>query len=352
MRMEDLKQLLKSYYERYPQMEIRDAIKFLHQSYMGPGHLISDEGAALHHLEEEWNTLSDSCCPQMGLSVGNGLFRLNLSYCKAHSLSTKTLFSMFFQTAKNWNPDRVSLEKSLDLIDTLPFPREEIRQSILEYRNAGCPMVSHSETYRSCYNPSYRIVLREYALLLPILSSIDKLMKAERPVRVAIDGPCASGKSTLGKMLSELYCCPLISMDDFFLRPEQRTPSRLAEPGGNVDYQRFQQEVLAPLVQDKPFSYRPWDCHRQSFSTPRVIPSSPLTIVEGSYSLRPDLREHYHLRIWVEAPPKVRRQRLLERDGPEMLERFLSLWIPMEDRYFSSCKVKECCHLVWDGNSP
>ena len=33
-------------------------------------------------------------------------------------------------------------------------------------------------------------------------------------------------------------------MDDFFLRPEQRRPERFAEPGGNVDRERFAAEVL------------------------------------------------------------------------------------------------------------
>ena len=348
--MVDLKQLLISHYEQYPQMEIRDAIKFLHQSCMGPGHLIVDEEAAMRRLEAEWNTLPDNCPVEIGTPIGNDLFRLNLKHCKAISLSTKTLFSMFNQTAKTWISNRKTLEESLELIYTLPFPKEKIRQALLEYREAGCPMVSHSEEYRSCYSPSYRNVRREFVSLLPILCSIDSLLKNNEFIRVAIDGPCASGKSTLGRMLSDLYHCPLISMDDFFLRPEQRTEVRLAEPGGNVDYDRFDQQVLTPLCQHKAFSYRPWDCHLQSFAAPQQIPAAPLTIVEGSYSLRPDFRDRYHLRIWAEASPEVRQQRLLDRDGPEMLERFRNLWIPMEDLYFSSCNVKECCHLVWDGN--
>ena len=71
--MVDLKQLLISHYEQYPQMEIRDAIKFLHQSCMGPGHLIVDEDAAMRRLEAEWNTLPDNCSTEMGTPIGNGL---------------------------------------------------------------------------------------------------------------------------------------------------------------------------------------------------------------------------------------------------------------------------------------
>ena len=166
---------------------------------------------------------------------------------------------------------------------------------------------------------------------------------------IAIDGPCASGKSTLGETLSDIYRCPLIHMDDFFLRPEQRTPERLAQPGGNVDYERFDREVLSPLRRGEPARYRPWHCHSGEFGPEITVPPGPLTIVEGSYSLRPDLREGYPLRIWVEAPWAVREQRLLERGGPGCLARFSELWIPMEDRYFDACQVKDCCHLILSG---
>ena len=64
---------------------------------------------------------------------------------------------------------------------------------------------------------------------------------------IAVDGRCASGKTTLAATLEEETGCNVVHMDDFFLRPEQRTPQRLAEPGGNVDYERFRQEVILPL---------------------------------------------------------------------------------------------------------
>ena len=55
--MSDLAELLKEHYDNHPAMEVRDAIKFIYQSHMGPGHLISDERAALDRLAEEWARL-------------------------------------------------------------------------------------------------------------------------------------------------------------------------------------------------------------------------------------------------------------------------------------------------------
>lgn len=40
-------------------------------------------------------------------------------------------------------------------------------------------------------------------------------------------------------------------MDDFFLRIEQRTPERMTEVGGNVDYERFLETVLFPVSAKK-----------------------------------------------------------------------------------------------------
>ena len=68
---------------------------------------------------------------------------------------------------------------------------------------------------------------------------------------IAIDGMCGSGKTTLGQLLQSVYDCNLFHMDDFFLRPEQRTPERMAQVGGNVDYERFQKEILNHICQQE-----------------------------------------------------------------------------------------------------
>ena len=72
-----------------------------------------------------------------------------------------------------------------------------------------------------------------------LFSEIEKLLAEKDRVVVAIDGGAASGKTTLAGMLSERYGGAIVHMDDFFLRPEQRTPERFAEAGGNFDRERF-----------------------------------------------------------------------------------------------------------------
>ena len=49
--------------------------------------------------------------------------------------------------------------------------------------------------------------------------------------------------------------CNVIHMDDFYLQPHQRTTKRMREPGGNVDYERFETEVLQPMLTGEAVSY-------------------------------------------------------------------------------------------------
>ena len=178
-----------------------------------------------------------------------------------------------------------------------------------------------------------------------IQEKIDILLDQNRQVIVSIDGPCAAGKTTLAGKLSELYDCNVFHMDDFFLRSEQRTPERFAEPGGNVDYERFQEEVLAPLKSGESFSYRPFDCKTFTLSAPISVMPKKLTIIEGSYSNHPSFGNPYTLKIFLSVTPELQRQRILQR--PEFLhQRFFTEWIPMEEAYFTHFQIRENCDLT------
>ena len=173
-----------------------------------------------------------------------------------------------------------------------------------------------------------------------VAPGIDALLARKERVLVAIDGCCGAGKTTLGEMLAERCGCTLIHMDDFFLRPEQRTQQRYAEPGGNVDYERFREEVLLPLKAGKPFAYRPFDCKTLTLKEPVFVEPGALTIVEGSYSQHPYFEGPYDLKIFLTVDPELQRRRILER--PAFLHRqFFEQWIPMENRYFEAFQIAE-----------
>ena len=199
-------------------------------------------------------------------------------------------------------------------------------------------------------------------ILSEITFKIEDIASRKAQVLVAIDGRCASGKTTVAGALADLLnadpaqkhsCdaafplrCNLIHMDDFFLRPQQRTPERFAEPGGNVDYERFLEEVLLPLSRQEPFSYRPFDCKTFGFKESVSVKPLPITLIEGSYTCHPLRRDYYDLKVFLTVNEEEQLKRILFRNGKEALGAFRSKWIPLEEKYFSACNVEACCDIV------
>ena len=180
----------------------------------------------------------------------------------------------------------------------------------------------------------------------PLLVRIDRLMAERERVLVAIDGGSASGKTTLGALLQSIYACPVFHMDDFFLRPEQRTPERFSEPGGNVDRERFLSEVLLSLREGKTVDYRRFDCKTSTIASPRRIEPGRLNIIEGAYAMHPDLAPYYDLTVFLAVSAEKQRERILKRNAPAQAELFFDRWIPFEQRYFAALNVPERCDLT------
>ena len=175
--------------------------------------------------------------------------------------------------------------------------------------------------------------------------AIDKCLTQKDRVLIAIDGSCTAGKTTLANALATAYDCNLFHMDDFFLRPQQRTPERFSEAGGNVDYERFYEEVLLPLKAGLPFSYHPFSCSTMTLAEPVMVTPKRLTIVEGTYSQHPYFQDPYDLKIFLTVTPELRRSRILER--PAFLhDKFFDLWIPLEQTYFREFAIKDHADLT------
>lgn len=176
---------------------------------------------------------------------------------------------------------------------------------------------------------------------------IDALLKDGRQIVIAMDGNCTAGKTTLASVLEKEYDCNIFHMDDFFLRPEQRTAERYAQPGGNVDYERFQQEVLLPLKTGNAFSYRPFACATFTLGEQVQVTPKQLNIVEGTYCLHPYFGDPYDLRIFLSVDKQTQKERILQRP-PYLIDRFFNDWIPMEKRYFDVLQIPERADIRLD----
>lgn len=175
----------------------------------------------------------------------------------------------------------------------------------------------------------------------PICQEIDRLLVSSKsPVIVAIDGVCGGGKTMLGEWIAMQYDCNLFHMDDFFLRKEQRTKERYEQPGGNVDYERFYEEILKPLLVGKECFYRKFDCSTLTLGEAKRVAWKRLNIVEGSYSQHPYFGNSYQLRVFLELSPEEQYRRLLNR-VPEKINRFVEEWIPLENQYFETYGIRD-----------
>lgn len=175
---------------------------------------------------------------------------------------------------------------------------------------------------------------------------IKEVLREKGRCIISIDGRCASGKSTLGRKLSEEWNGNLFHMDDFFLRPEQRTPERYQTPGENVDHERFLEEVLIPLSEKRDFSYVPFDCDVMKLSDHSVpVKDLPVAVIEGSYSQRDDLRKYYDINAVIDIDPQLQLERLAERN-PQKLQMFIDRWIPLEEMYFQTYRIYERADIV------
>ncbi|MDR0325680.1 MAG: uridine kinase [Oscillospiraceae bacterium] len=172
-------------------------------------------------------------------------------------------------------------------------------------------------------------------------------MQQKKHVSVAIDGNSAAGKSSLAELLRSRYHCNVISMDDFFLQPFQRTPDRLAEPGGNIDYERFGAEVIPPLETGGAISYQVYDCQIGKLSRTIQAAPRPLCVIEGVYSLHPRFIDSYDIKVCLCVDAEEQRRRLLERN-PERYDRFINEWIPMENRYFEAFQIFAKCDVTFN----
>jgi uridine kinase len=378
---------LKAQAALHPSMTPQDAVKLCFQAAFGAEHIMIDPAAARAALLAEFARTQSG---EMAVfePVSAEYSRCNLAAWKHRQLPPEWLFRMFWHSARdnsvpgnsvsdNYGPDDFvqssstpgnpapEKRKNREALFTeylatvtawaeqglLPFPGATWCTYLEEYLAGGIRPVHHSEEYRSREEPAYRIVKREYEKLLPVLQKLATLQEQAIqeqtvPKVIAIDGRAAAGKTTLAALLARVLAAQVIPMDDFFLPAELRTAERLAESGGNIHYERFCAEVLPYLKENGSFSYRRFDCGIMDYRGSRLVQSSPWRIVEGSYSCHPAFGDYMDCRVFCDISSEEQKERIIKRNGPEMAELFFTRWIPMEEQYFKTERIKEKADVI------
>jgi uridine kinase len=196
-------------------------------------------------------------------------------------------------------------------------------------------------------------------------------IKRPHPLRVAIDGVDAAGKTTLAdELVAPLRSrgLPVIRASiDGFHNPARRRHRRGAlSPEGyyhdSFNYQALITLLLAPLGPGGSRRYCPafFDYRTESETQlPRQIaPDNAILLFDGIFLLRPELVNYWDFSIFVHADFAEIIRRAVQRDIAhfgylaELRQRYEQRYIPGQKLYLDTCRPQERADLVVDNNRP
>lgn len=176
--------LLSDHVERYPRMEVVDAIKLLHHATMGSEHAIADTTAVRGWMEREWGGLGEDSAAERDPvfdSIGTRFVRVNMRGFRAAGGDSEELLRAFIETGNGAYGVGDTVQASCAAAVLVRFARsgeaggvsvdggegwhwdgEAVRSAVNRWQLAGYPAVSHSAVYREMYVPAYRVVSVEY----------------------------------------------------------------------------------------------------------------------------------------------------------------------------------------------
>ena len=209
------------------------------------------------------------------------------------------------------------------------------------------------------------------AELLDRLAGAVESVAIAHPVRVAVDGPPAAGKTTLADELAAVLRARgrevvRASIDDFLLPRAQRYRRGPHSPEGcyedSFDFGALHRGLLDPLGPGGDRRYRDasYDRGTDAVVSPpvRTASAGAVLVLDGVFLLRPELDDRWDLRIHVTASFERTldraRTRDLERLGSTaVIERFFrERYLPSQQRYAAQCRPLERADAVVHNDEP
>lgn len=167
-----------SHKKRYPEMDIRDYVKLIHQSVFGPKHASrepSHDQVAIY-LDEELVSFRMHPDTPWYEPIGNGFVRVSLDVIIDGGVAKERLCEAFLKSMNIPMEDADTLKKTIEdaIRDLLEWMRswtdektyQESHEFVIWYRKEGYPAIHHSEFYRLNYHPHYRVIHKDF---IPIL---------------------------------------------------------------------------------------------------------------------------------------------------------------------------------------
>ena len=163
--METLEQILHKQAKKYPLMEPQDAVKLIYQNVFGEDRILRDPASSRCALRHDYeDTPQDHHAPLLEY-IGNGMVRVMLNALDASGYNVEQLGYDFVRSSREHRGSLQGFLLKLDILRKVTetgaflFSLDELEIYLDHYKQAGYPMVSHSEQYRQAYKPAYRVVL-------------------------------------------------------------------------------------------------------------------------------------------------------------------------------------------------
>jgi uridine kinase len=199
-----------------------------------------------------------------------------------------------------------------------------------------------------------------------VLAAIDRRrVQDPGPIRVAVDGRDAAGKTTFADRLAlqlaargaEIYRA---SIDDWQHPPDIRYRRGRFSPDGyyfdGFDFEDAKRRLLEPFSTGAGFTLRAYDIEREQAVEDDVTVAGPgsLLIVDGVFLFRVEVQGCFELGVYLRVSRQTSIDRGVARDAPRsgdaILERQLyeQRYAPAQDRYHEKVSPEEFADLVID----
>jgi|tagenome__1003787_1003787.scaffolds.fasta_scaffold20837909_2 uridine kinase len=163
--------------------------------------------------------------------------------------------------------------------------------------------------------------------------------RGEQTRWIGVDGPGGAGKSSFAERVAAAVPGVVVVSVDEFSGPDVT----------EWDWVRFDRELVEPLRTGRAGRYRRWEWRSETAGDWREVPTGSVVLVEGVSATRSEVAAPWTLRVWVDAPRELRLERVLTRDGPAVMARWLEDWIPSEEAYVARERPKERADLIVAG---
>lgn len=201
--------------------------------------------------------------------------------------------------------------------------------------------------------------------------TIAEAVLGDGPLRVAVDGPDAAGKTTLADELAAVAAARgwralRVSLDGFHRPRVERVAAGALSPHGyyedSFDLAALRRDVLEPLAPGGTrrvvTSRHDWRADVADVSVPVEVADDASLLLDGVFLLRGELADCFERSVFVFARPEVVLARALARDADtlggrdEVERRYRARYLPGQALYLLRARPDERATVCVDNSDP